>query len=407
MERKRTLKSSVSSTFKNIRNTFRRRVPPANAAPVNGGGQMIEVEPEAAGGQMNEVAPEPAAVDPLEAEKLAYPAYGWETGAMMQFAPEGSEEELEQRFGHKLNPEELADFKKIQQLMLNNERMVENLRPLEKSLNDSRDDGKIPKGALAHLLSQKEQDHGFSNAKLLPLGVLPREEFLELTQLGYMPKDVGAGVKHGEFTHRLQWNAIMKQFERDMAEYDQTDEEERGETPWHHTPLELYTRLGDPNLIRPHDEFRDDKRKQALWSYLMDKAGPSRERGMVHPDQVVANLRNDANPREQAAPIDDRSIHEHLPSISEVVTKRFNTRHAAAAADNGLLTKASTEAALEQYTQRKSQSENYEDLKPGVFIGRENERMTFGEINRRKKQSRVSFGLPPKPEQEFPDEVDL
>jgi hypothetical protein len=65
---------------------------------------------------------------------------------------------------------------------------------------------------------------------------LSSENYTASIALGYMPKDSGAGAKHGEYSHRLQWHIVMRvvtdgftvSFKRDV---------------WKHSPLDLFTSL--------------------------------------------------------------------------------------------------------------------------------------------------------------------
>ena len=78
-----------------------------------------------------------------------------------------------------------------------------------------------------------------------------------MTAWGYTPKDPGAGLEHGEFTHRLQWNALMTRFEED----------EGTEAAWQHTPFELYTMIGEI------DERGARGGEASAWGVMMDTGG--------------------------------------------------------------------------------------------------------------------------------------
>jgi hypothetical protein len=378
MEKKGILSSLFGSKSKTVTRETGRDAPPPSTAPKGGGEHTTAIAPKPA----NRLNPE----------------------------------DLYAKFGHHLSREEFEDFAKIQQLMLSNEEMVENLRPLEGALRKQVD----PHGALTGLLRQREEHHGFSGANLLPLGILPSEKFLELTQLGYMPKDVGAGIEHGEFSHRLQWNAIMNKFESDMqAHVDKGGDPAKG--PWHHTPLELYSKLGNPNWVKKGDEDQPADKRQSLLAYLMDQAGMNPSEGMRHPDQLVMNLRNDIkNPEGQQASLEGgRAIHKELPAISKVVTERFRKRQEAMfkkvpdlakmepderkkLQNNPLL--AGSQLALNDYALKKQKSGNFAELDPGLFIGKADKPMTHEEIAMRKKISRVKFGLDRGPDKDEKEE---
>lgn len=106
---------------------------------------------------------------------------------------------------------------------------------------------------------------------LLPLGVLTADDFLFYIRRGYVLKDYGAGVRHGEFTHRLQWHAVMVAITNGFTT---ADPKKQG---WDHTPLDLYTSLGM-------------KKNDGLWARLFDQNGSADD--YHHPDTLHADLLN-------------------------------------------------------------------------------------------------------------------
>jgi hypothetical protein len=110
------------------------------------------------------------------------------------------------------------------------------------------------------VLTHFEKKCWFYEDVLLPMGVLNSPEFYHYIRCGYVLKDYGAGVKHGEFTHRLQWHVIMavatESFTRPIA---------RG---WDHSPFDLYTSLGK-------------QQNWGIWTRLLDKPGDGT---FTHPD---------------------------------------------------------------------------------------------------------------------------
>jgi len=68
------------------------------------------------------------------------------------------------------------------------------------------------------------------------IGFVPTGNFQDYIAKGLMPKDPGAGVLHGDFTHRLQWHAISRIITREFSTCRRDG--------WKKTPLELYTSLG-------------------------------------------------------------------------------------------------------------------------------------------------------------------
>ncbi|HMO36302.1 MAG TPA: hypothetical protein PKA06_09680, partial [Gemmatales bacterium] len=119
---------------------------------------------------------------------------------------------------------------------------------------------------LSSVLAYYEKMCFFPTDILLPMGILSSSDFYFYIRRGYVLKDYGAGVKHGEFTHRLQWHVIMSVITNDFT-LPITD-------GWEHTPLQLYTSLGK-------------KDNEGIWAYLLDTAGDG---GFNHPDSFHAWL---------------------------------------------------------------------------------------------------------------------
>lgn len=119
---------------------------------------------------------------------------------------------------------------------------------------------------LSEVLQRFEQKCWFPSEMLVPMGILDGKVFLSFIRLGYVYKDYGAGVRHGEFTHRVQWHVIMRAM---TDHFREQDPRRRG---WNHTPLDLYTTLGKP-------EAGD------LWARLLDNNGMLGE-SLRFPDAV-------------------------------------------------------------------------------------------------------------------------
>jgi hypothetical protein len=139
-----------------------------------------------------------------------------------------------------------------------------------RKIEDARLDGHAPDPVylrLSKMLQLFEDRCWFQPDLLVPVGLLDGDDFLTLVRLGYHLKDYGAGVKHGEFTHRLQWHVIMRVITADFTNPNPNSRH------WNHTPLDLYTRLGT-------------KEGEGLWGYLLDNPGDGTKRSMRHPDWV-------------------------------------------------------------------------------------------------------------------------
>jgi hypothetical protein len=89
---------------------------------------------------------------------------------------------------------------------------------------------------LSVLLGRYEHLCWFPACHHVFLGFVRPTDFLELIRQGILAKDPGAGYKHGDFTHRLQWHAIARVITDDF-----TVPKRRG---WNHTPIELLSSFG-------------------------------------------------------------------------------------------------------------------------------------------------------------------
>jgi hypothetical protein len=114
-----------------------------------------------------------------------------------------------------------------------------------KSAEDERDDrlrwnpdGGFRNVRLSRALSYYEQFCYFPDYEANFAGLLTAAGFEWSLRNGVMPKDPGAGLKHGDFSHRLQWNVVMRGI---TADFKVARRE-----PWNHSPLQLFTSLGAP-----------------------------------------------------------------------------------------------------------------------------------------------------------------
>ncbi len=117
---------------------------------------------------------------------------------------------------------------------------------------------KNPKGSsnytkFSYALQKYEKKCWFPSTHLIALGVLPGPDFLRLLRGGYMLKDVGAGPVHGEFTHRLQWHAVLR-----VATDNFTRPKAAG---WSYSAFNLYTSFGDGPAF-----------DRNLWGLIFDNA---------------------------------------------------------------------------------------------------------------------------------------
>ncbi len=202
--------------------------------------------------------------------------------------------------------DDIDDLIRTQKLIANAPRMMEMLRPLNDSINEMIELNKTAKRrdltpeeasqvavkAMGIYLSKKEAEHGLSQSRILPLGVLSPDLFLKLPALGYVAKDPGAGIAHGEFTHRLQWFAIMESFEQDLDEYKKSNDPNK-KFPWRRTPYELYTGIGKRDMLNDAEDrelLPKWQRHASAWAALMDQPGGNADEGFRRPDTMEATL---------------------------------------------------------------------------------------------------------------------
>gem|GEM_PF-2602002 len=109
--------------------------------------------------------------------------------------------------------------------------------------------------ALKAELSRVEQFAGFSAKAKVPLGILPGDVFLGLMTGGDVLDDYGAGVVHGELTHRLQWYAIIREMTNNLSS--------ARVAPWNYTPRQLYVAMSG-------GKFGDDRTGNSMWGNVLD-----------------------------------------------------------------------------------------------------------------------------------------
>jgi hypothetical protein len=167
------------------------------------------------------------------------------------------------------------DFVRVYTLMTDTAKVLAYLEAFSNEIQSYKDpdfaEGKTLKWfRLSDALRYYETKCWFPPDILLPLGLLSSDDFLYYIRLGYVLKDYGAGVRHGEFTHRLQWHAVMRAVTNNFLTADPKA------TGWVHTPLDLYTSLG----TREHGN---------LWAFFFDRTSADDYRG---PDMLHADLVN-------------------------------------------------------------------------------------------------------------------
>ena len=197
----------------------------------------------------------------------------------------------------------LEDYARIQIMMTEKTTVIVCMQALGNELGELRDRREQPGFArfkpkndahkyvrLSAALAKYEQYCWFPPSHELFIGFVPSQEFNRYIARGLMPKDPGAGLAHGDFTHRLQWHAISRVITANftVAKSD----------GWNHSPLELYTSLGQGQALTAN-----------MWFKLLDDNGSPH---FSSPDKFHKHVREGG-----------------YGCLSETVSKRFLKRQLA------------------------------------------------------------------------------
>ncbi len=168
------------------------------------------------------------------------------------------------------DPEYLADSIKLLALMQNrtavkgflrtmNQEITRTMLAHEKSRDDLDDRFQSPKEnrgyvRLSRVLSYYEQYCWFPSSHVVFSGALTTDNFLYSLRAGYMPKDPGAGLAHGDLSHRLQWHAVMRAVTNNFASPIAGS--------WKKSPIDLFTSLGSGSA-----------QQRGAWGVIFDSRG--------------------------------------------------------------------------------------------------------------------------------------
>lgn len=150
--------------------------------------------------------------------------------------------DLSRLYKGKGDPTEVEDFTRLQLLLSDPHRAVEHLRFLNGHLADAMRTDPLPEEAgpraekanelLDRVLDRYERQCGFACERPVLVGFASADDFKVFTAEGRHFYDVGAGLPHGEMTHRIQWFIIMREV---------TGGSFAGVVPpYHHTPRRLF-----------------------------------------------------------------------------------------------------------------------------------------------------------------------
>lgn len=162
----------------------------------------------------------------------------------------------------------LDDYKRIRALLTDKVALRKHFAILEQRMEEG--------WSLSEALKSFETALGFAERDVIPMGILDTPTFLGLIRGGIAFKDFGAGIKHGEWTHRMQWFAIA-------AEITEGFTKAKG-AGYNHTPLELYRYLASPDTTVGHGRYR-----KTIFGNLLDLGGSSADR-YNQPDRLHMDL---------------------------------------------------------------------------------------------------------------------
>lgn len=213
----------------------------------------------------------------------------------------------------KCDPAYLKDYVRLYTVITDRTLVRECLTELDKVISSKSHNVSAETNWLrfSSVLSHFERKCWFQEDVLLPMGLLDGHVFYSYIRRGYVLKDYGAGVKHGEFTHRLQWHVLMRVITDGF-----TRPFRKG---WDHSPLELYVSLGM-------------KQNQGVWFQLLDQPGDG---DFDHPDSfhqwvlnsglgnIVAAVSKRETKRREAFV---KAIHEYIRKEKISVPEKFFTR---------------------------------------------------------------------------------
>ncbi len=147
----------------------------------------------------------------------------------------------------------ISDFLADKSLVLNHLRpLAAHIKELTAHL-DTSEDPKVVRDAyikaIKVALGAKEKEAGFSEHPLIPLGILPADVFVGLLSSGNVLDDYGAGLQHGELSHRIQWYAIIDAFGTDLKTSA--------------TPIDMYKAMNSA-------PFNAGRMGNTMWGHVLD-----------------------------------------------------------------------------------------------------------------------------------------
>ncbi|HEX8702805.1 MAG TPA: LirA/MavJ family T4SS effector [Myxococcaceae bacterium] len=245
-------------------------------------------------------------------------------------------QQLLERTGNEL----VADCVRIQQLLV--EGYMPALEYLEAQLPDivlGFPKDAWPKKVLTQHLVAAEKFCGLNVNAPIYTAVLSENAFKEYSSNGALFKDVGAGLLHGEFTHRIQWYVIFHAMSAGF-EYEAVKEKPAGE--WKHPPRQLLININMAGVRVDADLWPRTSREpyKGLWDALFDRlrfedAFDTTEDGITSPEDFNLRLLDKtwlkANHRSVYNDMKSKgaafgALSTAFPKLSRIVTQRYIKR---------------------------------------------------------------------------------
>lgn len=149
------------------------------------------------------------------------------------------------------NLDKLDDYENLKSFLADKELVLTSLLPLAAKIKELFEDNNNIVESFTQALRHFERPAGFEKEPIVPLGILPADVFIRLMSEGNILDDYGAGLQHGEYSHRLQWVAII-------------EATSNGDIPLKNSVIDLYTSMNLP----PFSQFRTGN---SMWGSTLDK----------------------------------------------------------------------------------------------------------------------------------------
>lgn len=246
----------------------------------------------------------------------------------------------------------LEDYKRIRALLTDKLAVRRHFQLLEDRL------ARNPSASLTDALEHFERQVGFAGTDVIPLGLLSTDDFFDLVRGRVAFKDVGAGIKHGENTHRLQWFVIASEMTDGFTTFPHTAEYNR-------SPIELYRYLSSPDL-RLYDA--SGEYKYSLFGALFDQGGSAsdlyNQPDRLHMELLGLRSWNELEDRVVRGEADYTAFEDYLVDKLDLrhLRAKLRERLRKRAAEDAAIRNAISDTDLDPYWQSGIQANRASDL---------------------------------------------